>query len=97
MDNNKVIAEDWWLKPMMRSSSVWCHELGSKGQYISDYKNVGRDVRIVGTKLQVYNLFGKMLNEEGWQIKDSWKADMKQEYLDLYKENKNKPIIIKLI
>ena len=97
MDNNKVIAEDWWLKPMMRSSSVWCSEKGITGGYISDFKTVGQDVRIIGTKLQLYNLFGKMLNEKGWQIKDSWKADMKQEYLDLYKENKNKPIIIKLI
>ena len=96
LDDIKVIAEDWWLKPMMQPSSVWCQEVGSKGQYIGDYKNVGRDVRIVGTELQIYNLFCKMLDEEGCQIKDSWDADVKDKHLDLYKENNNNPIIINL-
>ena len=96
-DNNKVIAEDWWLKPMMRSSSVWSHQKGHSGGYISDFKTVGQDVRIIGTKKQIYDLFCKMLNEEGWQIKDSWKADMKEEYVSLYKENNKKAVIISLI
>ena len=95
-DNNKVIAEDWWLKPMMRSSSVWSHHKGHSGGYISDFKTVGQDVRIIGTKKQIYDLFCKMLNEEGWQIKDSWEADMKEEYVTLYKENNKKAVIINL-
>ena len=28
LDNTKVIAEDWWLKPMLISSAVWSHNLG---------------------------------------------------------------------
>ena len=96
MDNTKLIAQDWWLKPMLRSSAVWCTQKGKTGGYISDLKKVGSNVRVVGTKLQVYNLICKMLDEEGWQIKDSWDAEVKEEYLDLYNKN-NKPIIIKLI
>ena len=96
MDNTKIIAKDWWLKPMMKPSSVWSHHKGHSGGYISDYKCVGETVRIIGTKLQCFNLFCKMLNEEGWQIKDSQEGDMKEEYVTLYKENK-KPIIISLI
>ena len=97
MSNPKIIAEDWSLKPMMRSSSVWSHHKGYSGGYISDFKTVGQDVRIIGTKKQIYDLFCKMLNEEGWQIKDSWKADMKEEYVSLYKENNKKAVIISLI
>jgi hypothetical protein len=93
LDNTKIIAEDWWLKPMLIESSVFCYD---KGSNIADYKSVGRDVRVVGTKLQLYNLFCKMLDEKGWQIKDEWKAKVKKHYLDLYKNNNNKPIIINL-
>ena len=94
VDNTKIIAEDWWLKPMMIESSVFCFD---KGSNIADYKSVGRDVRVVGTELQLYNLFCKMSDEKGWQIKDEWKAEVKKRYLDLYINNNNKPIIINLI
>jgi len=96
LNNTKVIAEDWWLKPMLTSSSVWCQEVGSRGRYISDYKKVGRNVRVVGTQLQIYNLFCKMSDQYGWQTKDTWDTELKKEYLDLYNKNK-KPIIINLI
>ena len=94
LNNTKILAEDWWLKPMLTESSVFCYE---KGSNIADYKSIGRDVRVVGTKLQLYNLFCKMSDEKGWQIKDEWKAEVKKRYLDLYKNNNNKPIIINLI
>jgi hypothetical protein len=38
-----------------------------------------------------------MLKEHGWQIKDSWDDEMKDEYLDAYKANNTNPIIINLI
>jgi hypothetical protein len=96
LNNTVIIAEDWWLKPMMVQSAVLCQEVGSKGQYISDYKKVGRDVRVVGTKLQLYNLFCKMSDEKGWQIKDEWDAEVKDKYLHLYMKNNLRPIIINL-
>ena len=104
LNNTKIIAEDWWLKPMMMPSAVWCQEAGSRGRYISDYKKVGRDVRVVGTQLQIYNLFCKMSDQNGWQIKDEWKfdlnnlidKDLKSKYLHLYMKNNLRPIIINL-
>ena len=93
LNNTVVIAEDWWLKPMLTESSVFCYD---KGSNISDYKSVGRDVRVVGTELQLYNLFCKMSDEKGWQIKDEWQTEVKEQYLDLYIKNNRKPIIINL-
>ena len=97
LNNTKILAEDWWLKPMMQSSSVWCQEAGSKGRYISDYKSVGRDVRVIGTELQLYNLFCKMSDEKGWQIKDEWEVKITDKHSDLYMKNNLEPIIINLI
>jgi predicted oxidoreductase (fatty acid repression mutant protein) len=94
LNNTKILAEDWWLKPMLTESSVFCYE---KGSNIADYKSIGRDVRVVGTELQLYNLFCKMSDEKGWQIKDEWKAEVKDRYLDLYVKNSLQPIIINLI
>ena len=93
LNNTKILAEDWWLKPMLTESSVFCYE---KGSNIADYKSIGRDVRVVGTELQLYNLFCKMSDEKGWQIKDEWKAEVKDRYLDLYVKNSLQPIIINL-
>jgi len=93
LNNTKILAEDWWLKPMLVESSVFCYD---KGSNISDFKKVGRDVRVIGTELQLYNLFCKMSNEKGWQIKDEWKTEVKDQYLDLYMKNSLQPIIINL-
>jgi hypothetical protein len=97
LDNEKVIAEYWWLKPMTVDSSVWCQLKGDAGKYYGDFKTVRRNVRVVGTELQNHNLYTRMLKEHGWQIKDSWDDEMKDEYLDAYKANNTNPIIINLI
>lgn len=97
LNNTKVIAEDWWLKPTLIPSAVWSHHKNKAGGYISDYKSIGRDVRVVGTELQIYNLFCKMSDQNGWQIKDEWKTEVKDNYLSLYIKNNLKPLIINLI
>ena len=79
---------------MLVESSVFCYD---KGSNISDYKKVGRDVRVVGTELQLYNLFCKMSDQNGWQIKDEWKTEVTDNYLSLYIKNNLKPVIINLI
>ena len=94
LNNTKILAEDWWLKPMLVESSVFCYD---KGSNISDFKKVGRDVRVIGTELQLYNLFCKMSDEKGWQVKDEWETEVKDQYLDLYMKNSLQPIIINLI
>jgi hypothetical protein len=94
LNNTVIIAEDWWLKPMLVESSVFCYD---KHSNISDYKSIGRDVRVVGTELQLYNLFCKMSDQNGWQIKDEWQTEVKDNYLSLYIKNNLKPLIINLI
>ena len=94
LNNTVVIAEDWWLKPMLTESSVFCYD---KGSNIADYKSIGRDIRVVGTELQLYNLFCKMSDEKGWQIKDEWATEVKDNYLSLYIKNNLNPLIINLI
>ena len=96
LNNTKIIAEDWWLKPMLTKDHVWSHHKDNIGGYVCDYKSIGRDVRVVGTELQLYNLFCKMSDEKGWQIKDEWKTEVKDKYLSLYIKNNLKPLIINL-
>ena len=96
LNNTVIIAEDWWLKPMLTSGAVWSHHKGITGGYISDYKSTGRDVRVVGTELQLYNLFCKMSDQNGWQIKDEWKTEVTDIYLSLYVKNNLKTLIINL-
>ena len=97
LNNTVIIAEDWWLKPMLTKEHIWSHHKGRTGGYICDYKSIGRDVRVIGTELQLYNLFCKMSDEKGWQIKDEWQTEVKEQYLDLYIKNNRKPLIINLI
>ena len=94
LNNTVILAQDWLLKPMLVESAVFCYD---KNSDISDYKSVGRDVRVIGTELQLYNLFCKMSDQNGWQIKDEWSAEVKKEYLNLYIKNNLKPLIINLI
>jgi hypothetical protein len=96
LNNTKILAQDWWLKPMLVENAVWSHHKGRSGGYISDYKSIGRDIRVIGTELQLYNLFCKMSDEKGWQIKDEWEAEVKKEYLSLYIKNNLKPLIINI-
>ena len=93
LNNTKILAQDWWLKPMLIKNSVFCYD---KGCNVIDYKSVGRDVRVIGTELQLYNLFCKMSDQNGWQIKDEWEAEVKDKHLDLYIKNNLKPLIINL-
>ena len=54
------------------------------------------DVKVIGTELQCYDLFTKMLKEEGWQIRLDYQDELLPEYLEAYQDNNKKPIIINL-
>tara|TARA_R110002073_G_scaffold187863_3_gene346590 strand:+ start:126 stop:416 length:291 start_codon:yes stop_codon:yes gene_type:complete len=54
------------------------------------------DVKVIGTELQTYNLFVKMLREEGWQIRLDYQDELLPEYAQAYEDNNKKPIIINL-
>ena len=54
------------------------------------------DVKVNGTELQLYDLFSKKLREDGWQIRLDYQDELLPEYLEAYKNNNKKPIIINL-
>ena len=94
LDNTKVFAEYWWLKDMMQPAAVWAHDKNRFGGYYGDFKKGTKDVLIVATELQNYNLFCEMFDKHGWQVKDHFEADLENKHLELYKQNNNNPLII---
>ena len=78
---------DYWSKKPLDNTRVLC-------EYWS-LKNTP-DVKVIGTELQTYNLFTKMLKEEGWQINLDYQDELLPEYLEAYEDNNKKPLIINL-
>ena len=93
LDNKKVLAEEWFLKPQYIPVSLVNYDRMS-GHFDKDLVKSNRSVIVIGTELQIYRKFEKMLKSYGWQQQDSWKVELKPEYIEYYKENNNLPIII---
>ena len=93
IDDKKVIAEEWLLKPDFIPAQV--NKVG--GFENNDLQFNSRSVVVVATRLQNYNKFKEMLKKYAWQTSGEWEVDMKPEWLKLYKENNNAPLIINLI
>ena len=96
LDNTKVRADEWYLKPMYEQLSFTSYDRAS-GHFNNDLSYNRRSVIVVGTELQIYNKFCEMIEKYGWQLQDSWDRELKPEYLKHYKSNNNSPIIINLI
>ena len=95
LDNKKVIAEEWLLKPQYLSTGINTYDRKS-GHFSNDLSNNGRSVIVIGTELQTFRKFEEMLKTYGWQTQDDWQVELKPEWLEYYKENNNSPIIINL-
>tara|TARA_R110002033_G_scaffold118381_1_gene162134 strand:+ start:394 stop:771 length:378 start_codon:yes stop_codon:yes gene_type:complete len=95
LDNKKVIAEEWLLKPQYLSTGINTYDRMS-GHFSNDLSNNGRSVIVIGTELQTFRKFEEMLKTYGWQTQDDWQVELKPQYLEYYKENNNSPIIINL-
>jgi hypothetical protein len=93
LDNKKVLAEEWLLKPEVTFVGFKNYDRMS-GRFDNDLVKSNRSVIAIGTELQIYRKFEKMLKSYGWQLQDSWKIELKPEFLKYYKENNNLPIII---
>ena len=89
IDDTKVIAEHWLLKPQYIPAMV----ARSGG---NDLVNNSRSVVVVGTALQCYRKFCEMLKTKGWQQKDCWDVDLKPIYKKHYENNDRLPVIINL-
>ena len=96
LDNNKVIAEEWYLKPQYLATGINTYDRKS-GHFSNDLSYNNRSVIVVGTELQNFRKFEHMLKTYGWQTQDDWSVELKPEWLEHYKENNNSPIIINLI
>ena len=90
-----IICEDIWLKPTFHTAETSYDYI--LGKYSYDLKQVGRDVRLVGTEKQIALFLGEMFDKYNWQIKDSWDAELTERHLELYKKNNNEVLIINLI
>ena len=95
LDNEKVIAEEWYLKPQYLQTGINTYDRES-GHFSNDLSYNNRSVIVVGTELQTFRKFEEMLKNYGWQTQDDWEVELKPEYLEHYKENNNSPIIINL-
>ena len=95
LDNTKVKAEEWYLKPQYLSTGINTYDRKS-GHFSNDLSNNGRSVIVIGTELQTFRKFEEMLKTYGWQTQDDWEVELKPQYLEYYKENNNSPIIINL-
>jgi len=89
IDDTKVIAEEWLLKPQYIPTKV----TSASG---NDLAYNSRSVVVVGTALQCYRKFSEMLKTYGWQQKDSWDVELKPIYKKHYENNDRLPVIINL-
>ena len=95
LDNKKVIAEEWLLKPQYLSTGINTYDRKS-GHFSNDLSNNGRSVIVIGTELQTFRKFEEMLKTYGWQTQDDWEVELKPIYKKHYKNNGNLPVIINL-
>jgi len=96
LDNTKVKADEWYLKPQYQQTGVHTYDRAS-GHFNNDLSYNRRSVIVVGTELQIYNKFCEMIEKHGWQLQDSWDRELKPNWKKHYKANNNSPIIINLI
>ena len=96
LDNTKVKADEWYLKPMYQQTGVHTYDRAS-GHFNNDISYNNRSVIVVGTELQIYNKFCRMIQKHGWQLQDSWDRELNPEYLKHYENNGEIPIIINLV
>jgi len=90
IDDKKVIAEEWLLKPEYIPTKV-------KSSGGNDLTYNSRSVVVIGTTLQCYRKACEMLKTKGWQQKDCWDRKLKPSWLKHYKNNDSLPTIINLV
>ena len=87
--------QEWFNEPCI---GHWSKEPLDNKKVLCEYWSLkdGTNVRVVGTELQCYRLYEVRILKEGWQLSGSWIDELLPEYLDAYKDNNKKPIIINL-
>jgi len=100
MDDTKVIAHDWILKGGVSTRTVYDPLL--RQNYMDlDFRRTS-EVRVIGTRRQLYLFFCQQLCCYAWQQRDSYDYDLdnsekRDYYLKLYEENNFEPIALNII
>ena len=95
MDIKDAEYQEWYNAPQI---GHWSKEPLDNTKVLCEYWALKNDpsVKVIGTELQLYNLFSKKLTEDGWQIRLDHPEELLPEYAQAYKDNNKKPIIINL-
>ena len=95
MDIKAAEYQEWFNAPQI---GHWSKKPLVNKKILREYWSLKNDpdVKVIGTELQCYNLFCKKLREDGWQIRLDYQDELLPEYLEAYKNNNKKPIIINL-
>ena len=89
-----LIAEDHLLKPRLEEVGSYTNSLGYVGgKNFCDYDYVSLSIRLVGTKNQINQFF----LDNDFKIKDSWKSEVNEKYLNGYIDTNKQLLKIKLI
>tara|TARA_R100000781_G_scaffold114704_1_gene86248 strand:+ start:1671 stop:1991 length:321 start_codon:yes stop_codon:yes gene_type:complete len=92
-----IIVENWILKPRSKNVAINTYnETTGRMESRADIRDVSDNVLVVGTKDQISKFFDKMFWNYGWQIRGSYKYELKDWYIKKYEENNNEVIVINL-
>ena len=77
--------QEWFNEPQI---GHWSKEPLDNTKVLCEYWSLKNDpdVKIIGTELQTYNLFCKMLKEEGWQIQSDYKEELLSENVKILRD-----------
>ena len=95
MDIKDAEYQEWFNEPKI---GHWTKKPLDNTKVLCKYWSLKNDpsVKVIGTELQLYNLFSKKLTEGGWQIRLDYQDELLPEYAEAYEDNNKKPLIIKL-
>jgi hypothetical protein len=89
-----LIAEDHLLKPRLQETGSYSNNLGYVGgKGFCDYDYVSLSIRLVGTKEQINQFW----LDNDFEIKDTWKSEVNEKYLNGYIDMNKQLLKIKLI
>lgn len=89
-----LVAEDHLLKPRLEELGSYSNDLGYVGgRGFCDYDYVNESIRLVGTKEQIK----KFWDDNDFEIKDTWKSEVNEKYLNGYLDMNKQLLKIKLI
>ena len=96
MDIKDAEYQEWYNAPQI---GHWSKEPLDNGEVLCEYWSLKNtpDVKVIGTELQLYNLFSeKLKGKDSWQINLDYQDELLPEYAQAYIDNNKKPLIINL-